>query len=163
MHSHESKMPMWRMAQMKENLEEKNRRDQKAAVEKYMMEQKKVNLKIYDKMKKELPKQMRTVIANAAYQFRKGKVDEAQVMKILNKHFSDNVFQNVLRCVQGDLDFCSKINMQRWQESAERDINAYAKKAQHIQDVEDSKSKAAMLQRVNKVIDQGNLRFISQS
>ena len=54
---------------------------------------------------------MRTVIANAAYQFRKGKVDEAQVTKILNKHFSDNVFQNVLRCVQGDLDFCSKINM----------------------------------------------------
>ena len=57
---------------------------------------------------------MRSVIANAAYQFRKGKVDEEQVIKILNKHFSDGVFQNILRCVQGELEFCSKLNMQRW-------------------------------------------------
>ena len=45
-----------RMSELKENLEEKNKLDQKAAVEKYRIEQSKVSAKIYNSMKKELPK-----------------------------------------------------------------------------------------------------------
>ena len=51
-----------RMEKMKEAMKKKSELDQKAAVQKYQLEQKKVNLKIYNTMKHQLPKQMRNVI-----------------------------------------------------------------------------------------------------
>ena len=89
--------------------------DQQAAVVKYEVSQKKMSDKIYNKMKTSLPKQMRAVIQNAAQAFRKGKVTADEVEKLLDKHFSDEVWQNILKCVQGDLTFCTKLNLTRWQ------------------------------------------------
>ena len=51
-----------RMEEMKANLKKKAELDQKAAVQKYQIAQKKVNNKIYETMKTQLPKQMRAVI-----------------------------------------------------------------------------------------------------
>jgi predicted RNase H-like nuclease (RuvC/YqgF family) len=51
-----------RMEEMKANLKKKAELDQKAAVQKYQIAQKKVNAKIYDTMRSQLPKQMRSVI-----------------------------------------------------------------------------------------------------
>ena len=84
---------------------------------------------------------MRGVIANAAMAFRKGHVSKQEISKLLQKHFSDVMFQQILRCVQGDLDYCSKINLQKWQESANKDILAISKKARQIEEKADAKKK----------------------
>jgi hypothetical protein len=104
-----------RMEDMKRNMLQKSVLDQQAAVVKYEVTQKKMSDKIYNKMKTSLPKQMRAVIQNAAQAFRKGKVTADEVEKLLDKHFSDEVWQNILKCVQGDLTFCTKLNLTRWQ------------------------------------------------
>jgi len=54
--------------------------------------------------------------------FRNGKFGKEDVDKLLNKHFSDKVFEDILRCNQGELEFCKKINMQKWREDAVNDI-----------------------------------------
>ena len=87
------------MDDMKQTMLLKSQLNQQAAVKKYEYAQKKVNLKIYNEMKNHLPRQMRAVISNAALAFRKGKVTADEIEKILEKHFSDEVWQNILRCV----------------------------------------------------------------
>lgn len=86
------------MAEMKSNMLKKAEMDTKAAVQKYQIAQKKLNMKIYKTMKTQMPKQMRAVIQNAALAFRKGKVNKQDVMKVMDRHFSDEVFEALLRC-----------------------------------------------------------------
>jgi len=45
-----------RMQEMKSNMEKRGEAEKKNAVQKYMVSQKKVNLKIYNSMKTQLPK-----------------------------------------------------------------------------------------------------------
>ena len=71
----------------------------------------------------------------------------------MNIHFSDEVFQTILRCVQGELDFCKEINMSKWQQSADKDITTLSKHAKHEADKEDHQKKEAAMQRINKVIE----------
>ena len=86
------------MEDMKASMKQKAELDAQAAVQKYQIEQKKVNLKIYNTMKTQLPKQMRAVIQNAALAFRLGKVTKEDVNKMVTKHFSDEFFQEILKC-----------------------------------------------------------------
>lgn len=103
-------------------------------------------------MRTQLPKQMRGVIANAAMAFRKGKVTRREIKKLLQTHFGNAMFQQILRCVQGDLDFCSKINMQKWSEASNKDIVTLSKKAKHIEEKAEQKKKEFALTKINKII-----------
>jgi len=75
------------------------------------------------------------------------------VNKIVNAHFSDEVFQQILRCVQGELDFCKEINMAKWQQVADRDIVTLAKHAKHEAEKEDHKKKEDAMKRINNMIE----------
>lgn len=81
------------------NLDNKARADAEAAVEKYKMQEMKVNMRILDTMKTQLPKQMRAVIQNAILAFREGKVSKAEISKLLDHEFPDQFFMSLLRCV----------------------------------------------------------------
>ena len=72
---------------------------------------------------------MRSVIKTAITSFRDGKVGKGDVEKLLKKNFSDKTFDGILKCVQGDLDKCKKIDLDKWKESATHDVEALATKA----------------------------------
>ena len=93
------------------------------------MAQHKVDKKIYQAMNKEVPSKMRSVIKNAIASFRDGIVDKGDVQQMLKKNFSDKTFENILDCVQGNLHRCNKIDLDKWRESANLDVEAVAEKA----------------------------------
>ena len=95
---------------------------------------------------------MRNVIQNSTLAFRRGKVSKGQIGKLLNRHFSDGIFQNILRCIQGDLDYCKRINMQKWSEAAIKDVEVLGKKARHEGLVEDRKHKQESIDKINKIV-----------
>ena len=143
-----------RMEDMKRNMLQKSVLDQQAAVVKYEVAQKKMSNKIYNKMKTNLPKQMRAVIQNAAQAFRKGKVTAEEVEKLLDKHFSDEVWQNILKCVQGDLTYCTKLNLTRWQQAADKDIFDLSKKAKQAYNKEEARKTQEVKARVDGIINE---------
>ena len=101
-----------RMSTMKDTMEEKTKVDVKAAVAQSQVAQKKVNKQIYSAMNKQVPAKMRAVIKAAITSFRDGKVEKGEVEHLLNKNFSDKVFDGILKCVQGDLEKCKKIDLE---------------------------------------------------
>lgn len=115
-----------RMDTMKESMEKKSKADVKKAVTQSKVAQKKVNQKIYKSMNKEVPAKMRSVIKNAIESFRDGRVNKNEVESLLKKNFSDKTFDGILRCAQGDLDKCNKIDLDQWKDSAIRDVDAVA-------------------------------------
>ena len=115
-----------RMDVTKETLEKKSKVDVKKAVAQSKVAQKKVNQKIYKAMNKEVPAKMRSVIKNAIESFHDGRVSKNEVENLLKKNFSDKTFDGILRCAQGDLDKCNKIDLDQWKDSAIRDVDAVA-------------------------------------
>ena len=55
-----------------------------------------------------------------------------EINALLKKHFSDSQFDNILLCVQGDLERCKKINLENWKKKADKQVEEMAEKAMHI-------------------------------
>ena len=118
-----------RMDKMADTMEKKTKADVKTAVAKSKMAQKKINEKVYKAMNKEVPAKMRAVIKNAIHSFKDGKVSKSEIEALLKKNFSDKTFDGILKCAQGDLEKCNKIDLETWKQSANRDVQAIAEKA----------------------------------
>ena len=71
---------------------------------------------------------------------------------MLLKNFSDKTFNDILKCAQGDLDKCRKIDLERWSQAANRDVQAVAEKARIKEQKRKQKEKNVELERVNKMI-----------
>lgn len=84
---------------MVSNMDNKAKADAEAAVEKYKIQETKVNMRILDTMKTQLPKQMRAVIQNAILAFREGKVTKTEISNLLEHQLPDQWFLTLLRCV----------------------------------------------------------------
>ena len=84
--------------------------------------------------------------------FRKGHVSKQEISKLLQKHFSDAMFQQILRCVQGDLDFCGRINLQKWSDAVNKDIMTLSKRARTIEEKAEAKKKQEALNKINHLI-----------
>lgn len=110
-------------------MERKTKADVKTAVAKSKMAQKKINEKVYKAMNKEVPAKMRAVIKNAIHSFKDGKVSKSEIEALLKKNFSDKTFDGILKCAQGDLEKCNKIDLESWKQSTNRDVQAIAEKA----------------------------------
>lgn len=80
-------------------------------------------------MNKEVPKKMREIIMSAITEFRNGKVSENDIHHLLKTAFSDETFGDLLKCSQGDLKICKKINLEKWKEVADKEIKTIGKKA----------------------------------
>jgi len=82
--------------------------------------------KIYAAMAKQVPQVIRSVLGKALMSFQDGKITRPEVNDILKKNFSDKTFDNILLCVQGDLERCKKIKLDAWRKTAEKHIGAKA-------------------------------------
>lgn len=80
-------------------------------------------------MNKEVPKKIREIILNAIVEFRNGKVGSGDINHLLKTAFSDKTFGDLLKCSQGDLKVCKKINLEKWKETADKEVKIIGKKA----------------------------------
>ena len=55
-------------------------------------------------------------------------------------------------CVQGQLDKCKQIDLNKWKSAASKDVNEIAKKAKHRADVDNDKKKHIALKKINQVM-----------
>ena len=104
-------------------------------------------------MNKELPKKMRSIILNAIVEFREGKVSDSDISHLLKTSFSDQTFSDLLKCSQGDLKTCKKINLDKWKESADKEVSTIAKKAVQKKAIADGKKKEKSQAKINSLVD----------
>jgi hypothetical protein len=93
-------------------------------VNKFKTAEDKMKKKIYAAMAKQVPQVIRSVLGKALMSFQDGKITRPEVNDILKKNFSDKTFDNILLCVQGDLERCKKIKLEAWRKTAEKQISA---------------------------------------
>ena len=108
--------------------------------------------KINKAMNKEVPKKIREIIYYAITEFRAGKVTQCDVNHLLKTIFSDKTFSDMLKCSQGDLKVCKKINLKKWKEQANKEVKVIAKKAKEKKTICDCKEKEAKQVKVNKLV-----------
>ena len=134
------------MDNLKTTMQKKQEVDTKRAIQKAQTAQKQVNSKVYSAMSQQMPTKIRAVIKDAITKFQDGNVSKADVSHLLSKSFSPKFFQDVLLCVQGDLNKCKKINLEKWSGSAKKVIDDISKKGKAEKDKEkaahDAKQKA---------------------
>ena len=134
------------MDNLKTTMQKKQEVDTKRAIQKAQTAQKQVNSKVYNAMSQQMPTKIRAVIKDAITKFQDGNVSKADVSHLLSKSFSPKFFQDVLLCVQGDLNKCKKINLEKWSGSAKKVIDDISKKGKAEKDKEkaahDAKQKA---------------------
>ena len=134
------------MDNLKTTMHKKQEVDTKRAIQKAQTAQKQVNSKVYTAMSQQMPTKIRAVIKDAITKFQDGNVSKADVSHLLSKSFSPKFFQDVLLCVQGDLNKCKKINLEKWSGSAKKVIDDISKKGKAEKDKEkaahDAKQKA---------------------
>ena len=80
------------MGALEETYQKKSDVEQKGAVKKYQVQEKKAHDKIYHAMEKQVPKRIREVIRQMIKQFREGTVSVKDCEKLLNVSFSDRMF-----------------------------------------------------------------------
>ena len=80
-------------------------------------------------------------------------MEKNDVQQLLKKNFSDKTFEMILKCVQGDLNKCNKIDLEKWKDHANRDVDAVAVKAKINRQKTREKENKAELKRVMKIID----------
>ena len=141
-----------RMTSMKRAYEKKNIVDQKRAVQKEQVKTAKMHQKISKAMNKEVPKKIREIIYYAVTQFRDGKVSQNDVNHLLKTVFSDKTFSDLLKCSQGDLKVCKKINLKKWKEKADKEVKSIAKKAKEKKVISDGKEKERKQTKINKIV-----------
>lgn len=118
-----------RIQKMETQYKEKSQLEQDQAVKRYQAAQEKVNKKIYATMRKQFPQNIRAVVQKAILSFRDGQIGRTEINALLKKHFSDSQFDNILLCVQGDLERCKKINLENWKKKADKQVEEMAEKA----------------------------------
>ena len=124
------------MDNLKTTMQKKQEVDTKRAIQKAQTAQKQVNSKVYSAMSQQMPTKIRAVIKDAITKFQDGNVSKADVSHLLSKSFSPKFFQDVLLCVQGDLNKCKKINLEKWSGSAKKVIDDISKKGKAEKDKE---------------------------
>ena len=124
------------MDNLKTTMQKKQEVDTKRAIQKAQTAQKQVNSKVYNAMSQQMPTKIRAVIKDAITKFQDGNVSKADVSHLLSKSFSPKFFDDVLLCVQGDLDKCKKINLEKWSGSAKKVIDDISKKGKAEKDKE---------------------------
>lgn len=107
-------------------MEEKTAIETQKAVGTYKEAEDKMKGKLHAAIGKDLPKVLREVIGKALMSFQDSKITRGEVNEILQKHFSDKTFDNILLCVQGDLTKCEQIKLEDWKEKAEKHIASKA-------------------------------------
>ena len=105
-------------------------------------------------MNKQVPSKIRSIISNAITEFRSGKVSKTDIEHLLKHTFSDKTFDNILKCSQGDLNVCKKINLEKWKEKANKEVKSIAKKAERKKVVDDSKKKEHAQIKINKKVEE---------
>lgn len=93
-------------------------------------------------MHKEMPSKIRSIVQNAIMQFKDGKVSRSQIDGLLRKHFSNKTFDNMLACVQGDLNKCKQVDLEKWAHKANEHVDKVAHVAQKKAEVIRDKKKA---------------------
>ena len=115
-----------RFTKVTADMQQKSQIEQANAVEKFKQAEDKMKAKIYGAMAKQVPQVIRTVLGKALMSFQDGKITRAEVNEILKKNFSDQTFDNILLCVQGNLEKCKKIKLETWRKNAEKHIGEKA-------------------------------------
>ena len=59
----------------------------------------------------------------------------------------------MLKCSQGDLKVCKKINLKKWKEMANKEVKVIAKKAKEKKTICDCKEKEAKQVKINKLVE----------
>lgn len=131
---------------------EKHEIDVKRAVLKYQNSLKHVNEKVYHVMEKQMGTNIRSVVVNAINGLREGEISKAEVSELIKKYFPETLFQNILKCDQGQLDYCQKINFKSWRSNVEHAIGNVSHKAKQKQKANDAKQKDTAIRRINGFI-----------
>lgn len=92
------------------------------AVENYKKAQDEVKRELFKEMGSQIPQVIRDVLGRALVGFQDGTVTETEINDILQKNFSDKTFNNMMMCIQGDLEMCKKVKLEAWKYTAEKDI-----------------------------------------
>ena len=103
-------------------------------------------------MRKQFPQNIRAVVQKAILSFRDGQIGRTEINALLKKHFSDSQFDNILLCVQGDLERCKKINLENWKKKADKQVEDMAEKAKIKARKERDKKKEKAIKKVNEII-----------
>lgn len=74
-----------------------------------------------------------------------------EVNNILAKNFSDKTFDNVLLCIQGDLDKCKTVRLEQWKATAEQQIEETSLVAKTRAEKEADKKRKALLGKMEKI------------
>ena len=104
-------------------------------------------------MQTQVAKEMRQVIGDSIIGLNTSKHAKKDAAVLLSKHFPDAFFQEILRCVQGELEDCKKINLQKWQHDAEADIKELAKAAKARHEANEARKKQEALEKITGIID----------
>ncbi len=72
---------------------------------------------------------------------------------MLKKNWSDKTFDLILKCTQGDLKACKKINLEKWKQETSKDVEKLAENAKKRSDKETYAKKKEALQKINKLIE----------
>ncbi len=139
---------------MSEKYKEKHDLDVKRALLKYQNSLKHVNEKVYHVMEKQMPSNMRSVIIDAITGFKEGDISKHDVSTLIHKYFSDKLFQDILKCDQGQLDYCQKINFKSWRSDTEHAIGIEAHKAKRKLLAAEAKKKDEAIRRINAFTEQ---------
>ena len=75
-----------------------------------------------------------------------------EVEHLLKKNWSDKTFDAILKCTQGDLKACKKINLEKWKQTTEKDVDKLAKSAKKRSDKETYEKKKEALEKINKLV-----------
>lgn len=59
----------------------------------------------------------------------------------------------MLKCSQGDLKVCKKINLKKWKETANKEVKVIAKKAKEKKTICDCKEKEEKQKKINKLVE----------
>ena len=104
-------------------------------------------------MAKTWPRRSREVLKQMISKFQQGKVNRSEVEHLLKKNWSDKTFDAILKCTQGDLKACKKINLEKWKQTTEKDVDRLAKTAKKRSDKETYAKKKEALEKINKLIE----------
>ena len=86
--------------------------------------------------------------------FQEGKISQSEVEHLLQKHWNDKTFEDILRCTQGDLEACKNINLEKWKQDAQKDIDKVAASAMKRSQKDGFEKKKEALEKINKLIEE---------
>lgn len=94
---------------------DEQRRKEQQAIDYYKATEGKVSQTIFSTMSRSVPLQIRETIATVIKGFESGELDRKRANEILGKNFSNDTFESIMKCLQGEIDACEQVKMEHWE------------------------------------------------